>query len=321
MALKAKKRSVFSCRHLRLILLGAGGLGLLITASACTSASSSAKLKPLPVYTTYYPASNYTRPEAIGDAVRISGLNGELATSRAGQALLEKYGQKEAQSVSGTLVSYQHLSALEEAYEAPSEKTTAKMLRSSSGLTERVLITAYSQSGKSYRPDGKSPETGFDAPGFAAWVYRQNGVRVGQATEDMISSGTPVTRNNLRPGDLLIYRDAARPGKHHVGIYSGSGNFIHAPKAGETITESAAFGPQYEHQFVMARRLYNDPQSAPLSRQRKNEITSEAIKTALAQKRFAPSIVKTKVASNTAPKAKKAGGKAVKTRYKTKARR
>lgn len=322
MALISATKRVFNRRCFNLAALTIGGLGLMMTSAACTQARLSPKAEPLPTYTTYYPDQNYVRPEAIGDTVRISGLDRELATSRAGQALLEKYGYWDSQG-SGfkPAASYQHLSAVEESL---SSQAAAKPLHASGGLTERVLITAYSQSGKNHRAGGKSPETGFDAPGFAYWVYRQNGVRVGQSIKDMMSSGSPVTRDNLRPGDLLIYRDPGRPDQHHVGIYTGAGNFIHAPKAGGTITESAAFGPQYESLFVTARRLYNDPKSAPLSRQRKNEITSEAIKTALSQKSFASSSsAKTKIVAsqNKTPIAKaastKTNGKKPRTRYKT----
>ncbi len=42
--------------------------------------------------------------------------------------------------------------------------------------------------------------------------------------------GTPVSRQNLRPGDVMLFNNTYRPGPNtHTGIYIGNGQFVHRP--------------------------------------------------------------------------------------------
>ena len=43
--------------------------------------------------------------------------------------------------------------------------------------------------------------------------------------------GTPVSWNDLRPGDLVFYYHPVS----HVGIYAGDGVFINAPESGDVV--------------------------------------------------------------------------------------
>jgi cell wall-associated NlpC family hydrolase len=49
--------------------------------------------------------------------------------------------------------------------------------------------------------------------------------------------GTHVSKENLRPGDLVFYYSSSRPS--HVGIYAGNGQIIHAPKPGAVVRYEA----------------------------------------------------------------------------------
>jgi cell wall-associated NlpC family hydrolase len=40
----------------------------------------------------------------------------------------------------------------------------------------------------------------------------------------------PLTEDQLQPGDLVFFGSPV----HHVGIYVGGGNMIHAPSSGKT---------------------------------------------------------------------------------------
>jgi len=46
-----------------------------------------------------------------------------------------------------------------------------------------------------------------------------------------MSSGTQVSTSALQPGDLVFYGSPV----HHVAIYVGSGQIIHAPQAGDVV--------------------------------------------------------------------------------------
>ena len=46
--------------------------------------------------------------------------------------------------------------------------------------------------------------------------------------------GTPVSRGDLQPGDLVFFGSPA----YHVGLYVGDGMMIHAPTSGDVVKMS-----------------------------------------------------------------------------------
>ncbi len=95
--------------------------------------------------------------------------------------------------------------------------------------------------GTPYVWGGTSP-SGFDCSGFVQYVYRNAaGIELPRVDVDQMKVGTPVSRNNLQPGDLI----SPHPG--HIGIYIGGGNVIHSPKAGDVVKISTieSFGGFY----------------------------------------------------------------------------
>ena len=103
--------------------------------------------------------------------------------------------------------------------------------------------------GVPYRWGGASPSTGFDCSGFTMYVYAQIGVSLPHYTGSQYAMGTPVSRDQLEPGDLVFFN-----GLGHMGIYVGGGNFIHAPHTGDVVKISSMTG-WYASTYVGARRL------------------------------------------------------------------
>jgi len=145
------------------------------------------------------------------------------------------------------------------------------------GLTQSILITAFSQMGKVYRYGGNSPTTGFDCAGFVQWVFAQHGVTLPRSTKDQSRAGTPVPKEALRPGDLLFYWRGRHRRSKHVGIYTGEGKFIHSPHTGSVITEAPAFDDYRQAMFIGARRVYDDQEAAPLALDRKRILVRKAL--------------------------------------------
>jgi len=92
------------------------------------------------------------------------------------------------------------------------------------------------------------PTSGFDCSGFTQYVYAHFGIRIGRTTYDQINDGVGVARSNLQPGDLVFF-GANSP--HHMGIYVGNGNYIHAPHTGDVIKIS----PVGRSDYMTARRV------------------------------------------------------------------
>ena len=77
-----------------------------------------------------------------------------------------------------------------------------------------VVRTAYAQMGKNYRSGGASPQKGFDCSGLIWWVYNKNGVKVPRITVDQARIGQSVPREQVRPGDIVVFRTSASPRGH-----------------------------------------------------------------------------------------------------------
>jgi cell wall-associated NlpC family hydrolase len=112
-----------------------------------------------------------------------------------------------------------------------------------------VVGYAMSMLGKPYVWGGASPSTGFDCSGLVMWAYAQIGVSLPHSSYAQYGYGSPVSRSQLQPGDLVFF-----DGLGHEGIYVGGGNFIHAPHTGDVVKISSMTG-WYASTFVGARRL------------------------------------------------------------------
>ena len=95
---------------------------------------------------------------------------------------------------------------------------------------------------------GSSPSTGFDCSGFTSYVYAQVGVSLPHHAASQYGMGTPVSYDQLAPGDLVFFS-----GLGHVGIYIGGGQFVHAPHTGDVVRISSL--GERAGSYVGARRL------------------------------------------------------------------
>lgn len=120
---------------------------------------------------------------------------------------------------------------------------------------QRVVKTAYSQMGKKYRLGGASPNRGFDCSGLVYWAYQRNGVKVPRVTRDQARAGQAVSRSQLRPGDIVVFRTGYGPRSLHTGIYAGSGSFIHSPRAGQRVRMENLDVKYWKKRLVTARRI------------------------------------------------------------------
>jgi cell wall-associated NlpC family hydrolase len=109
------------------------------------------------------------------------------------------------------------------------------------GIAMRYLGTPYVYGGAS--------PGGFDCSGFVMYVFGQMGVSLPHNAAAQYGFGTPVSRADLQPGDLVFFN-----GLGHVGIYIGGGQFIHSPHTGDVVKISSLTG-WYSSTYVGARRI------------------------------------------------------------------
>lgn len=108
----------------------------------------------------------------------------------------------------------------------------AAALVQASASVQGIPATAAQYLGVPYVWGGSTP-SGFDCSGFTQYVFAQNGVSLPRVTTAQEFSGTVVPINQLSPGDLVFF--GPRGATYHVGIYTGNGQYIHAPQPGESV--------------------------------------------------------------------------------------
>lgn len=114
-----------------------------------------------------------------------------------------------------------------------------------------VIDAAVSQLGVDYAwgggtPDGPSAgsgvdkgKVGFDCSGLALFAYARIGVAVPHQTQAIWATFQPAIRDptQVRPADLILLSNNGQPsGIHHVAIYMGNGQAVHAPESGKKVT-------------------------------------------------------------------------------------
>ncbi len=101
------------------------------------------------------------------------------------------------------------------------------------GAASLVALLALTHLGKPYRWGATGPNS-FDCSGLVCYVFAQVRVHLPRVTYSQVCCGRPVSPAQLAPGDLVFFRHNA-----HVGIYIGSGCFVHAPRTGDVVKVSS----------------------------------------------------------------------------------
>ena len=92
-----------------------------------------------------------------------------------------------------------------------------------SGAAQTAVSTALAQVGDRYAYGASGPNS-FDCSGLTSFSYKAAGVSLPRTSKAQATVGTPVSKANLQPGDLVFfYRPVS-----HVAMYIGNGQIVHA---------------------------------------------------------------------------------------------
>lgn len=90
-----------------------------------------------------------------------------------------------------------------------------------------ALEAAMTKLGSPYSWGATGPNA-FDCSGLVVWSYLQQGKRLPRTSQAQMAGGTPVSKDQLQPGDVVGFYAGAT----HVGIYAGNGMVVHASDYG-----------------------------------------------------------------------------------------
>lgn len=129
------------------------------------------------------------------------------------------------------------------------------LLMLQAGMGEPVLTRALTLVGSPYRFGGMSETRGFDCAGFVRYSYQAAGIELPRDSRSQFGAGWPVDPEDMRPGDLVFFRNTYRRGISHVGLYIGDGQFVHAASRSRDVVVDRLDHPYYAPRFAGARRV------------------------------------------------------------------
>ncbi|MDQ4054716.1 MAG: NlpC/P60 family protein [Actinomycetota bacterium] len=109
-----------------------------------------------------------------------------------------------------------------------------------SGRAAAAVEYAMAQVGDSYVYGAAGPSS-FDCSGLTMMAWAQAGVSLPHSSSAQYGSGSPVSADALRAGDLVFYYSPIS----HVGMYIGNGMIVHAANPGTGVVVSDMYSMPY----------------------------------------------------------------------------
>lgn len=122
------------------------------------------------------------------------------------------------------------------------------------GSAGQIINFAETFLGTPYVWGGNSPNPGFDCSSLVQYSFAHFGIKLPRVTWDQFNQGSPVSKGDLKAGDLVFFSTYA-PGPSHVGIYMGNGMMIDDENSG--VIYSNINNSYYANKFVGGRRIIN----------------------------------------------------------------
>ncbi len=112
-----------------------------------------------------------------------------------------------------------------------------------------MVIHAMAMLDRGYTYGGKKLHTGFDCSGLVSFVYKESaGIPIKGSASDIAGATKPIQAELANPGDLVFFNTLGSPFSH-VGIYIGSGKFIHAANEKTGVKVERLNSPYWAQRF------------------------------------------------------------------------
>lgn len=166
-------------------------------------------------------------------------LQAQLKKAQDDQAALEAANEAEKQRQLEALQAQEKASQSATTTALPSTvnnsvvyKQAVASVLSDTAANNKIIQDALQYLGVPYVWGGTTP-AGFDCSGLIYYCYKLEGRTIPRVSQGQSTQGQYVSIANLQPGDLVFWGGVGTA--HHVGLYIGNGQYIHAPQPGETV--------------------------------------------------------------------------------------
>lgn len=137
-------------------------------------------------------------------------------------------------------------------YISNKSKTKLKKNLRTKNVKAALLTQYFRWKGTQYRLGGTTRK-GVDCSALMQHLFHQSlNKRLPRTTAMQMKHGRKVSKQNLKPGDLVFFK--TNPAERHVGVYVGKNQFIHASRI-EGVTISSLDNPYWVNHYETARRL------------------------------------------------------------------
>ncbi|GAA0518159.1 bifunctional murein DD-endopeptidase/murein LD-carboxypeptidase [Tatumella terrea] len=125
-------------------------------------------------------------------------------------------------------------------------------------IKSRIMDQYADWKGVRYRMGGDT-KRGIDCSAFVQRTFREQfGLDLPRSTSEQQDAGLKVSRNKLRPGDLVLFHSGSTG--RHVGIYLGNNNFVHASTSSGVMISSLN-DSYWKNRYREARRVLTNVNS------------------------------------------------------------
>jgi cell wall-associated NlpC family hydrolase len=177
------------------------------------------------------------RREAVAAAAAQAAQAAEAAADQAAAAAAAEAAQKAPQQAApdnqNDEPSAQGPAPSEPAPPAPSQPDPTPP--APGGGAQAAIAFAKAQLGEPYLWAADGPDS-WDCSGLTMKAWEAGGKYLPHYSVAQYDQSTPISLSQIAPGDLLFWSSNGRAsGIHHVALYMGGGQYIHAPRAGKNV--------------------------------------------------------------------------------------
>jgi cell wall-associated NlpC family hydrolase len=174
------------------------------------------------------------RATVLAAAQQAQGLLRDLQAKQAAlvQAAKDAASRRAAQARAAALAAQAAAAALAASAfsQGPRVPSFSRPTHYSGNAAQIAVQAAMAQQGDPYVWGAGGPDS-FDCSGLTMYAYGQAGISLPHYTGAQWNAGRHVSQSELQPGDLIFFHSDL----HHMGMYIGNGQLIHAPHSGDVV--------------------------------------------------------------------------------------